>query len=289
MQDITVGIVQMNAPLGEVKRNLAAHRRWTEQAADQGAQLVCFPELSITGHWCAGDVWAASEAVPDGPSTQALLEVAQKLEVFVSFGIAERDQGIAYNTQVVVGPAGFVGKQRKLHLSADEYFHFRGGSHIPVLDLGVCKLGIGICYDNLLPEVSRVAAVRGAEVYLMPHASRIGPWPHTRRQQPTVVRQTMRAWEKVYAARAYDNGMYVVLCNQAGRASTTIAANHAGGILVWDPNGDLTARSQTEFIEDELIVCRLSAQAYESRRRSACFNLQTRRPELYTALAEGTA
>ena len=119
MQDLTIAAIQMNAPVGEIERNLHTHVRLAKAAAGQGAELICFPELSITGHWCSGAVWSAAEAVPEGPSVQRMTTLAAELGVFISFGIAERDRGIAYNTQVVVGPEGYVGKQRKLHPSGD--------------------------------------------------------------------------------------------------------------------------------------------------------------------------
>ena len=73
MEDFKAAAVQMNAPLGEVEANLNRIERYAKQAAGQGAQLICFPELAISGHWCAGDVWAISEAVPGGPSCQLSL------------------------------------------------------------------------------------------------------------------------------------------------------------------------------------------------------------------------
>lgn len=288
MQDLTVAAIQMNAPVGEVQRNLSAHVRLARKAAAAGAELICFPELSITGHWCAGDVWSAAEAVPDGLSTQRLMQLAHELDAVISFGLAERDRGIAFNTQVVVTPDGYLGKQRKLHMSADEYFHFRMGSEIDVFDLGKCKLAIGICYDNLFPEVARIAAVKGAEVYLMPHAARCGTWPRGHKAQAHAIATTKRIWTKCYASRAYDNGMFVVVCNQAGHAADVPVTNHAGGILIFDPNGDPIAESQTDRITEEIVVHRLEAKAYERRRRSACFPLQTRRPEIYGELCRTT-
>jgi len=288
VQDITIAAVQMNAPLGETERNLDQIERWARQAAASGAELVCFPELCITGHWCAGEVWSAAESVPEGPSCQRLNRLARELGVYLSVGLAELEAGVAYNTQVIIGPTGIVGKQRKLHMSADEYFHFRMGTQIPVFDIGKCKLGIGICYDNLLPEVSRIAAIEGAEVYLMPHAARIGQWPQADRRQQQVVADIKAQWSKVYAARAYDNGMYVVACNQAGQAGQEPLTNHGGGIMVFDPEGKLIAESRTRAIEDEMVICRLEAEAFAQRREGRCFNLQTRRPELYGPLAAPT-
>lgn len=283
MQTLVVAAVQMNAPVGQTEPNREAAVQWCKEAAREGAQLVCLPELAISGHWCAGDVWDVAEAVPDGETTQTLASVARQLDMVISFGIAEKHDGIVYNTQVLVGPRGYLGKQCKLHMSGDEYFHYRPGSRISVVDIGPCTVGIGVCYDSMFPEVARIAAVKGAEVYLMPHAARFGEWSDDLQAQRDIVRRHKACHLKYYTSRAYDNGMFVVDCNQAGAAGP--AANHAGGILIFDPDGDIVAESQTEIIEDDMVICELRADAYDSRRRSRCFNLQTRRPEIYGDLA----
>jgi predicted amidohydrolase len=284
MQDLRAAAVQMNAPLGETEANLDQIEWFTREAVQQEAQLVCFPELAITGHWCAGEVWSASEPVPDGPSCQRLAKLAAELGCFLSVGIAERDGGVAYNTQVIIGPEGYVGKQRKLHMSADEYFHFRMGGRVHIIDIGLCRLGVGICYDNTFPEVARVAAIKGAEVFLAPHAARCGQWPDDEEKQREKVCSGKLRAKMTHSARAYDSGLFVIYCNQAGPAGPE--TNHCGGILFVDPDGEVIAESQTELIEDDMVICDLKAEAYEARRRARCFNLQTRRPEIYGELAE---
>lgn len=279
MRDFRAAAVQMNAPLGEVERNLEEIEVWAQKAADRGAHLICFPELAISGHWCSGDVWDISEPVPDGPSCARIEALAAETGCFISVGIAERERGLVYNTQIVVGPDGYVGKQRKLHMSADEYFHFRMGSSVNVIDIGVCRLGIGICYDTVFPETARIAAIKGAEVYLAPHAARCGKWtadPERQRQKVQSVKEHARM---TFRSRACDNGMFVIYCNQAGEAGED--TNHCGGILFVDPSGSVIAESQSEVIQDEMVVCDLDAESYRKRRRSRCFNLQTRRPEIY--------
>ena len=77
--------------------------------------------------------------------------------------LSEKERDIVYNTQVLVGPHGYIGKQRKLHLSRDETFYYKGGRDITVFDIGACKVGIVICYDNQFPEVARVLALRGVQ------------------------------------------------------------------------------------------------------------------------------
>lgn len=279
MLDFRAAAVQMNAPLGAVEANLAQIERWTRAAVDEGAQLVCFPELAISGHWCAGDVWTVSEAVPGGPSCTRLEALARDLRCVISVGIAEREANVTYNTQMVIGPDGFLGKQRKLHMSADEYFHFRMGGKLHIIDIGLCKLGIGICYDTVFPETARIAAVKGAEVFLAPHAARCGQWPQSQEAQRARVATVMDHARMTFRARANDNGMWVIYCNQAGQAGPETV--HGGGILFVDPAGKIVAESETDLIEDEMVLCDLTAEAFEARRRARCFNLQTRRPEIY--------
>ncbi len=286
MEDFRAAAVQMNAPLGEVEANLERIERYARQAAAEGAELVCFPELSVSGHWCAGEVWDISEEVPGGPSCWRLERLADELGCFLSVGIAEREASIAYNTQMVIGPQGFLGKQRKLHMSADEYFHFRMGASVNVIDIGLCRLGIGICYDTVFPETARIAAIKGAEVYLAPHAARCGQWcdeDEKQRQKVSAVKSNARM---TFRSRAHDNGMYVIYCNQAGPAGPD--TNHCGGILFVSPSGEVIAESSTDLIEDEMVVCDLDAEAFNVRRRARCFNLQTRRPEIYGDISRPT-
>jgi predicted amidohydrolase len=108
----------------------------------------------------------------------------------VCAGLAERDRDVVYDTQVLVGPDGYGGSQRKLHMSRDEGLYYGSGQDINVFDIGKCKVGIGICNDNEFPEVTRILALRGTEVLLMPHASRDKMW-HSR----TVVQTCVRAKE----------------------------------------------------------------------------------------------
>ncbi|MEA3399960.1 MAG: nitrilase-related carbon-nitrogen hydrolase [Armatimonadota bacterium] len=279
MQDFRAAAIQMNAPLGEVEGNLAQIERWAREAAEEGAHLICFPELAISGHWCAGDIWDVSEPVPGGPSCRRVERLAEELGCVISVGIAEREAGVAYNTQMIVGPGGLLGKQRKLHMSSDEYFHFRMGASINVIDIGVCQVGVGICYDTVFPETARIAAIKGAEVYLAPHAARCGEWIDDVEKQRQKVASVKENACMTFRSRAYDNGMFVIYCNQAGPAGEE--TNHCGGVLFIDPSGKVIAQSQTELIEDEMVVCDLDAEAYRSRRRGRCFNLQTRRPEIY--------
>lgn len=291
MIDFNIALIQHASPVRQKQKNLAATFAWARKAREAGASLVCFPELNITGHAGHPAMVEEAEAVPDGPSVTALASFARELDLYLCAGIAEDHRGIHYNTQFIVGPEGYIGKQRKVHLSADEYFFFRGGIELPVFDLPMARVGIIICYDNLLPEMSRCLAVKGAEVLLCPHAARFGKWPREAAARRKAVEGQKDHWRKLHCVRACDNGCYVALCNTAGRSAVglrEVEANHAGGCMVLNPDGEVIAESQQNDIGDEMVAVELAGQAVADRRKQACFNLQTRRPEVFRALAETT-
>lgn len=291
MKNLTIALIQCNSPVGKKSQNLADTLNWVKKAKDNNADLVCFPELNITGHAGHPSTVSEAEEIPAGSSCQTLVKLAAEFKIFIAAGICEEEQGIHYNTQFIVGPNGFVGKQRKVHLSNDEYFYFRHGSNIRVFDVGKAKVGIIICYDNLLPEFSRCLAIDGAELLLCPHAVRFGPWPAALQKRQAAVKSNKESWRLIHRARAYDNGCYVALCNAAGRAATElpeVRANHAGGCMVIDPDGKVIAESKSKDIADEMLTCELKGEPVAKRRSQVCFNLQTRRTESFGALIRPT-
>ncbi len=290
MRATRVAAVSMNGFLGEPERVLAAMDGWCERAAAEKADLVLFPELVIHGH-CTPNTAELAEAVPDGPSVRAVCAMARRHGLVVSAGLSEREGDGVYNTQVLAGPEGYIGKQRKLHLSRDEVKHYRGGTEMEVFDLGFCKAGTVICYDNQFPEVGRVLALRGADVLLMPHAARFLPWADTPEGE-AAARRHSHDFVAVYALRARENACFAVLTDQAGRAGTldTLPADHenqphhAGVAIVWGPDGRVLARAQTERVREEMIVADLDPALLERERGIVNYTLRTRRPELFGEL-----
>ncbi len=284
MKDCRIAAVQMNAPLGKIEDNLSSIETWARKAQEQDVDLVVFPELSITGHWCSEDSWKASQPLPDGDASMRIADLAQELDIYISVGIGEREKGVQYNTQALFGPQGYLGKQRKLHMSRDEYFYYRTGTKMPVLETEKCRLGTVICYDNVFPEVPRILAIKGAEVILAPHASRFGRWDQMKPQQRVADQKAY--FRKAYTSRALDNGVFYVVVNQAGKAGKD--TNHAGGIMIIDPQGEVIEESKTDKIEPEMVTVELKASVFEKRRCSRCFNLSIRRPEIYGWLTKST-
>jgi predicted amidohydrolase len=280
----------MNGFLGQPERVLNDIARWCERAAAEKAELVLLPELVVHGH-CTPNTWDLAEPVPEGPSVRRLSQLARQFRLFLCAGLSEKERDIVYNTQVLVGPDGYVGKQRKLHLSRDEVFYYKGGRDLSVFDIGRCKIGIVICYDNQFPEVARVLALRGAEVICMPHAARFRIWTDTP-QSEAAARRYSHEFLKKYALRARENACFAILTDQVGRAGyvdcwprdSENQPHHAGAALIWGPDGELLASTQEERIQEEMVLATLDAALLGRERALANYMLRTRRPELFGEL-----
>ena len=291
MKDFRIALVAHKSPLGKISANLSAIEDWVRRAARKKADLVCLPELSISGHGGHAAMIQEPEPVPSGESVERLSVLASDLNVYICAGIAELEGSATYNTQFIVGPRGYVGKQRKVHLSGDEYFLFRGGTEIPVFDLPFAKVGIVICYDNLFPEMARCCTLEGAEVVLATHAARFGPWPKSVEGRRKKVASLKDQWRTVHKCRAYENRLYVGLCNTVGRSAqglNGVEANHAGGCMLVGPDGQVLAESRSCDVAEEMIVTNLKAEPLHKARNQECYSIRTRRVDAFGALTRKT-
>lgn len=171
--DTTIGIccIQMRPDIGDVAGNVARSLSFIEKAAERGADLVVLPELANSGYVFASraEAFALSEPVPDGPTTQAWIEAAKRHDLHIVAGICERADQRLYNSAVVIGPEGYIGTFRKVHLWNEEVLHFEGGDlGFPVFDTKLGRIGVGICYDAWFPETFRLSALQGADIVCVP-------------------------------------------------------------------------------------------------------------------------
>lgn len=133
--------------------------------------LVVLPELAMTGYqFCSlEEVAGLAESVPDGLTTQRLVEFAKRRNCHVVAGLAENHAGAYFNSAVLVGPSGFIGVYRKVHLFFEETLFFSPGDlGFQVWDIGLCHIGLLICFDWFYPEAARTLALKGADVLCHP-------------------------------------------------------------------------------------------------------------------------
>ncbi|HIW76639.1 MULTISPECIES: carbon-nitrogen hydrolase family protein [Gordonibacter] len=155
---------------------------YIEKAAEQGVDLIVFPESILTGVGTVGmqqfnsedklAIQKMAELVPEGESTQIFVELAKKYDMYICWGMAERNPerfDATHNVSVLVGPEGYLGKYRKVHLPlCERLYHYPGFGDYPVFDTRIGKIGLEICYDKCFPEVSRTLALKGAQIILGP-------------------------------------------------------------------------------------------------------------------------
>lgn len=293
MKDFRIAMMQLTCPQSEsVDQRLATMDAWARRAADEGADLVWFGELAVPSYLLdSSDLtepgvgssmhFRRSEPVP-GPATRRLTDMARRYGVFIVSGIGDKQAGVVYNAAVVVGPDGYVGKQRKLHIPHAEQRYYSAGSRFEVFDIGLCKLGISICYDNWFPETSRILALKGAEVLL-------GPWmwilppKAAEEERGRAVAHRRETHIRMFSARAMDNAMYVLVLDHVGLEADDF--EFPGVSMAFDPFGNLIA--ETEPFVEQMLIVDLEANAIEKYRTYGHhYTLAFRRPEIYGALAE---
>jgi predicted amidohydrolase len=217
---LRVAAVQATSVSGDLAANVATAVPLVTDAADRGARVVVLPELFLTGYDPAA--WVHDLAVtPDDERLDPLRDVARSRDVVVVAGAAVRRalDETTLSVLVVDATGDVTAPYDKQHVFADEREFFTAGDHGASIVVDGWELGLGICYDGCFPEHAAAAAASGAAAYLVPAAYVVGS-EHRR--------------DVYYAARALDNGIYVVLAGLAGPCG---AASYSGGSAVYDPEG----------------------------------------------------
>jgi N-carbamoylputrescine amidase len=168
---IRIACIQMQPAIGEVEANVVYSIGLIDRAVERGAKLVVLPELSNTGYvfQSRDEAFALAEPVPAGPTVRAWSEVAAKHKVHLVAGICERDSAKLFNSAVLIGPNGYIGTFRKVHLWNEENLYFEPGDlGFPVFHTAIGRIGMAICYDGWFPETFRLAALQGADIVCVP-------------------------------------------------------------------------------------------------------------------------
>jgi predicted amidohydrolase len=201
---VKIAGVQMEPKILEKERNLSRCLEMIQVTAKEGARLIVFPECALTGYCFSSleEALPVAEPIP-GPSTDKLIAACRELKVYVVIGLLEKDGDKCYNAAALLGLQGLVGKHRKLHLPylGIDRFVNHGDLPLTVYETEVGRIGLGICYDVNFPEHSRVMALQGADIIVLPTN-----WPEGLEVIPSLVIPT----------RALDNHLYCVAINRVG-------------------------------------------------------------------------
>ena len=170
---VTLAAVQMEPKLGCKDENVRKSLDKIREAAAKGANLIVLPELCNTGYMFNSrqEAYECAELVPGGPTCSAWEKIAHELGVYIVAGITEVDtDGVrCFNTAVLIGPDGYIGKHRKLHLWCDDKIFFEPGDlGYQVFDTPIGRIGMLICFDMWFFEDFRLLALKGADIVCCP-------------------------------------------------------------------------------------------------------------------------
>ena len=273
---LTVAAVSLESKMTDVEANLKKAENIIAQAASRGAEIIVFPELYLTGYACGeegdGKFYDLAEPIP-GPSTDALLEMAEKHHIYIAMGMPEANQEFnrnIHNSAVFLGPEGILHVHRNVHLPEHMSLHevhygFTQGDSLSVFRIKQnWNVGLAICRDIFFPEGPRVMAVQGMDLLLTLTAA-----PHFARPR----------WNLFVPVRAIENN--------ASHAMSNVVGTQWGGLsffgeaMIASPKGNFLAKGKVD--EEDLIVATLDEKDLFDTRKGHPF-LRDRRPSAYQPL-----
>jgi N-carbamoylputrescine amidase len=286
----TIAAVQMKiAP--DRDTNLAKAEAAITDAAKQGAQVVCLPELFTGYYFCQKEdaaLFDLAEPIP-GPSEERLAKAAKANKIVVVGSLFEkRMSGVYHNTATVHDASGqLLGIYRKMHIPDDplflEKFYFTPGDlGFKVFPTPAAKVGTLVCWDQWYPEAARLTALQGAEVIFYPTA--IG-W-HPREKAEFGVAQH-NAWKTSMVGHAIANGTYVCAVNRVGHEVIVgEGLEFWGRSFVSDPFGRILWEGSTDKEEVGVVPC--DRKLMEDVRRNWPF-FRDRRIDAYGSITKRVA
>jgi len=268
-EKIKLALAQISSKRENKKANLQKIEECAIKAKEQAADLVIFPELSLTGYVVRDQIYELAETIP-GPATKKIEDIARKTGMHIIFGmpeLSEKAKATIFNTAVFVGPKGFIGKYRKMYLPTHSVFeekrYFRPGYQTAAFTTALGSIGLCICYDLFFPEVCRLTRLKGAQLIVSISAS-------------PAVRKSF--FEVLTAARALENTAFLAYVNLVGVEE---GLQFWGGSRLISPTGDVLAKAK--YDEEDFVTCEVD---YSDIRPAETFipTLRDLRPELFNEL-----
>lgn len=245
-----VAAAQINVEFTNPSANLAKVVDYLRVAAQQGVELVVFPECALSGYVFRSfeEALPFAEKIP-GKTTNVLAEICRQYNISVLVGMLEQDGNDLFNTGVLISPAGLLGKYRKTHtlcLGVDRFI--AKGDRLECFDLFEHKVGVLICYDQRFPEAARVLALKGAQLIL--HASNLPEG-------------TQAYADFLNRSRACENRVFLVHVNRVGDErgvhfiGRSQIINHLGKVLAEANETDeqlITADIDLNLTKDKYVI-----------------------------------
>lgn len=275
MRKLTVALAQIAPLLGTLDKSLAKHLEWMDRAAKEGAQLVVFPELSLTGYYVRDMVAElACKPVADDPYFGQLLQKTAEHQLDAVIGFIEEDQrGRFYISAAYLSRGAVLHVHRKVYLPTYSMFddgrYFAAGDTARAFDTPYGRFGVLVCEDFWHISLPYLLWQDGADVLLFINAS-----PGRGITEGKLGTDTTRWVERVARVYAGLFTNFVVCCNRVGYED---GIGFGGASIVADSDGEVVLRSP-EF-EESLLLYTLDLNDLR-RTRAKLPLLRDERPDL---------
>lgn len=270
---VKVACIQMQPTVGDPEANLRRSLDFVEEAAAAGAGLVVLPELCSSAYVfeTRQEALSLAEEIPGGPYTQGLVEVARARGLHIVAGVSERAGASLFNSAVLVGPAGYAGSYRKVHLWNEEnLFYEPGDLGFPVYKTPLGRIAMLICYDCWFPEAWRLCALQGADIVCVPTN-----WVPIPGQDPD--REAMA--NVLCMAAAHSNSFFVAAADRIGteRGQPFIGQSLIVSQAGWPVGGPAS------YDHEEIVLAEVNLADARRKRNWNEYNqvLRDRRADLY--------
>ena len=275
MDSLRAAAVSTENRIGQPELSIQNMETWLRRAAEQNMELVLFPELNVSGYIPNPVASQIAETVP-GPSTEKVLRLAERYHMAIAFGLIERDGESLHCTHVLLNRNGIIGKQRKIHVPAQEGPFWSAGHSIDVFDIGKARVGISVCRDAFFDEMTRTLYFKGAEIVLMP----FGYYnvPRSRYLTDTIHGKSL-------IKSAWSNGYFELVCNGAGERPPSKLEPHGRKFPGWagiiGPWGEVLEFVDADGNGEAMVVRDLDPLQLQDRRSHPNFLAKELRPDLY--------
>ena len=286
MRKVTAAAVQMSC-LGTVDENIAKAEMYVRQAAAKGADIVLLSELFERWYFCQErryDYYDFARPLGENAAVKHFKKVARELGVVLPVSFYEKDENVLYNSVAVIDADGScLGVYRKTHIPDDHYyqekFYFTpGNTGFKVWDTRYGRIGIGICWDQWVPETARCMAIQGAELLFYPTA--IG-------SEPILECDSMPHWRRCMQGHAAGNIIPVIAANRIGTEYVEASEENGGqqsslcfygSSFMTDETGELVETASRD--REEVLVHTYDLDEIRTNRLSWGL-FRDRRPETY--------
>lgn len=260
-----IALAQISSILGNVNANLEKHIRYINRAVGEGARIIAFPELSLTGYLLKDLAYELSDE-----SARALRELAKHSEeivIIVGF-VEEWARGIYRDSVAVLSKGSLEAVVPKLYLPTyglfEEKRYFKEGEAVDLKVLGLddMKYGMVICEDAWHPEPIELLSRLGSDIVFVMAGSPARAFYETQSGKIPIHEN----WENIVLTRALENNIYVAFVNKAGEEDEEF---FWGGSMMASPFGEAVMRAK--LMDEDLMICDVDLKEIARARRFSSF------------------